>query len=47
VALANASTEPAAMTLVMRDGTGAQITTQTIQLPALGHTAFVLATNYR
>jgi hypothetical protein len=46
VALANESTAPATMTLVIRDDTGAQITTQTIQLPAQGHTAFVLATNY-
>ena len=46
VALANASTEPATMTLVIRNDTGAQIATQMIQLPAQGHTAFTLATNY-
>ncbi|MGA3075650.1 MAG: choice-of-anchor tandem repeat GloVer-containing protein [Bryobacteraceae bacterium] len=46
VALANESTAPATMTLVIRDDTGAQIATQTIQLPAQGHTAFALATNY-
>jgi uncharacterized repeat protein (TIGR03803 family) len=46
VALANASIEPATMTLVIRDDTGTQITTQTIQLPAQGHTAFTLAATY-
>src|ERR1022692_871924 len=46
VALANESTQPATMTLVIRDDSGMEITTQTIQLPAQGHKAFVLATYF-
>jgi uncharacterized repeat protein (TIGR03803 family) len=46
VALANQSAQPATITAVVRDDTGAQIATQAIQLPAKGHTAFGLATNF-
>jgi uncharacterized repeat protein (TIGR03803 family) len=43
VALANESTSAATVNLVMRDDLGAPITKQSIQLPALGHTSFALA----
>lgn len=46
VALANESMQPATISLLVRDDTGNPITTQSIQLPGLGHTSFVLATNY-
>ena len=46
VALANESALPANVTLLMRDDTGAAITTQTIPLPAKGHTAFGLAAKF-
>jgi uncharacterized repeat protein (TIGR03803 family) len=46
VALANVSTQPATITLLIKDDTGKLLSTNTIQLSAHGHTSFVLAANY-
>jgi hypothetical protein len=46
VALANTSAQPATVNVVIRNDSGAQISTQSIALPALGHTSFLLATQY-
>jgi hypothetical protein len=42
VALANASTEPATVTVTVRDGSGTVIGTAEIELEPHGHTAFEL-----
>ena len=44
VALANALVAPAAVPVIVRDDTGAQIASDTISLAGTGHTSFVLAT---
>ena len=46
VALANISTQAAAIPVVIRDDSGVQIATDTIHLAAQGHTSFMLAVNY-
>ena len=45
-ALANLSTQSAEITVVVRDDTGTELSTQTITLPAEGHTSFDLATQF-
>jgi hypothetical protein len=42
VAIANLTTQPANITVVIRDDTGAELSTQPITLPALGHVSFNL-----
>jgi hypothetical protein len=46
VAIANVAAQPANIPVVIRDDTGAPIGTDTISLPAQGHTSFVLTGNY-
>ena len=46
VALANVAAQAANIQVVVRDDTGLQIGTDTITLPAQGHTSFLLASNY-
>ena len=46
VALANRATQTSGVRVVIRDDTGAQIGTDTINLPAQGHTSFLLKDNY-
>jgi hypothetical protein len=46
VALANLSNQNATVGLILRDDTGAVLQTAAVQLPANGHTSFVLGTNY-
>ena len=46
VAIANVAAEPANIPVIIRDDTGAQIGTDTISLPAQGHTSFMLTGNY-
>ena len=46
VALANVGAQAANIPVVIRDDTGKQIGTDTITLPAQGHTSFLLATKY-
>jgi hypothetical protein len=46
VALANLSTQSASVGLILRDDTGAVLQTTSLTLPANGHSAFVLGTNY-
>jgi trimeric autotransporter adhesin len=46
VAIANVATQAANIPVVIRDDTGAQIGTDTIKLPAQGHTSFMLTGNY-
>ncbi|MDP9052898.1 MAG: hypothetical protein M3N93_01135 [Acidobacteriota bacterium] len=46
VALANLSSQSATLGLILRDDTGAVLQTTSLTLPANGHSAFVLGTNY-
>jgi hypothetical protein len=47
LALANVSTQPANIPVITRDATGVVLsTTETISLPAMGHTSFDLATQF-
>jgi hypothetical protein len=46
LALANVSNQAANVPVIIRDDTGATLGTATIDLPALGHTSFMLATSY-
>jgi streptogramin lyase len=46
VALANVADRSAKVGIVIRDDTGAVLLTDSIALPTLGHTSFVLATSY-
>jgi virginiamycin B lyase len=46
VALANVATQSANIRVVIRDDTGTVLLTNSIALPAQGHTSFALATNY-
>ncbi len=46
VALANLSTQSASVGLILRDDTGTVLQTTSLTLPANGHSAFVLGTNY-
>jgi hypothetical protein len=46
VAIANSSTQTAEITLVLRDDTGAQLSTQSLTLPAQGHMSFTLAPQF-
>jgi hypothetical protein len=46
VAIANLATQAANIPVVIRDDTGAQLGTDTIQLAAQGHTSFMLTSNY-
>jgi hypothetical protein len=46
LALANVSNQPANVPIVLRDDTGANLGTATIDLAAHGHTSFVLSTRY-
>ncbi|MEQ1886904.1 MAG: BACON domain-containing carbohydrate-binding protein [Bryobacteraceae bacterium] len=46
LAIANLSSTAAAVTVTIRDDTGAVIGTATIQLPAQGHTSFMLNSQY-
>ena len=46
VALANLSTQSASVGLILRDDTGTVLQTTLLTLPANGHSAFVLGTNY-
>jgi Phosphate-induced protein 1 conserved region/Bacterial Ig-like domain (group 3) len=46
VALANLATQSTTVSLVVRDDSGAVLETTTLTLPANGHSAFVLGTNY-
>ncbi len=46
VALANVDTKSASVGIVVRDDTGVVLLTNSITLPAQGHTSFALATNY-
>jgi hypothetical protein len=46
VAIANVATQPANIPVVIRDDTGVQIGTETINLAAQGHTSFMLTSNY-
>jgi hypothetical protein len=43
IAVANLSTQPANIKVVMRNDAGDQLSTQTITLPASGHTSFLAA----
>jgi hypothetical protein len=43
LALANLTAQPAAVAVTVRDDGGASITTDTVDLPAQGHTSFMLA----
>lgn len=46
VAIANIAAQPAQIPVVIRDDTGAQIGTETIELAGQGHTSFMLTSNY-
>ena len=46
LAIANLSSQPATIPLIIRDDTGLQIGTPSIQLPGHGHTSFMLTQNY-
>ena len=46
LALANVSNQTANVPVVLRDDTGANLGTATINLAALGHTSFILMSNY-
>ena len=46
VALANLSSQSASVGLILRDDTGTVLQTTSVTLPANGHSAFVLGTNY-
>jgi len=46
VALANLSNQAATVGLILRDDTGTTLQTTSLQLPANGHSAFVLSGNY-
>jgi hypothetical protein len=46
VALANLSSQSATVGLILRDDTGTVLQTTSLTLPANGHSAFVLGTNY-
>jgi hypothetical protein len=46
VALENVSSQDANVSVIIRDGTGAQIGTGSIPLKAFGHTSFVLSTQF-
>jgi hypothetical protein len=46
VAISAASSQAVSIPVIIRDGTGAQIGTATIQLAANGHTSFMLATQF-
>ena len=46
IAIANVAARPASIPVVLRDDTGAQIGSDTISLPAQGHTSFMLTANY-
>jgi hypothetical protein len=46
VAIGNVAAQPANIRVVIRDDTGTQISTDTISLPAQGHTSFMLTSNY-
>jgi hypothetical protein len=46
VAIANVATQAANIPVVIRDDTGAQLSTDTIKLAAQGHTSFMLTDNY-
>jgi hypothetical protein len=46
LALANVSSQAANVHVIIRDDTGASLGTATIDLAALGHTSFMLATSY-
>ncbi len=46
VALANLSNQSATIGLILRDDTGAVLQTTSLTIPANGHSAFVLGTNY-
>jgi hypothetical protein len=46
LALANVSSQPAAVPVTIRDDTGATLGTATINLPAQGHTSFMLPSSY-
>jgi hypothetical protein len=46
VALANLSNQNTAVGLILRDDSGAVLQSAALQLPANGHTSFVLGTNY-
>jgi Phosphate-induced protein 1 conserved region len=46
VAIANGSNQTAGVPFVINDDTGAQITSGSVSVPALGHTAFTLSNQY-
>jgi hypothetical protein len=46
VAISVASSQAVSIPVIIRDGTGAQVGTATIQLAANGHTSFMLATQF-
>jgi hypothetical protein len=46
VAIANIAAQPASVPVVIRDDTGAQLGTDTIELAPQGHTSFMLTSNY-
>jgi hypothetical protein len=46
VALANGSNQAVSVPLVLRDSTGGSLGTATVNLPANGHTSFILTNNY-
>ncbi len=46
IAVANLTTAPLAVSLAVRDNTGAVLLTDTLGLPPTGHTSFVLTTRY-
>ena len=46
VALANVSGQPGAVNAIVRDDTGATIATDTIRVPALGHTSFIAGARF-
>ena len=46
IAMANLTTQALAVTVTVRDNTGAPLLTDTLGLPATGHTSFVLTSRY-
>jgi hypothetical protein len=46
LAAANTSTQPAVFSMIIRDDTGVQLATPTLNLPGHGHTSFLLTENY-
>jgi hypothetical protein len=46
IALANISAQAVSTAITIRDGTGAVILTDTLTLPAMGHTSFNLTDRY-